>query len=56
MRIQYAIDHYDKIKFDTHVKNKAMLASIKKFGFIHCGEIAIADGTPHQVFQYTKEQ
>lgn len=53
--MQYVIDNYDNIKIDTHEKNTAMIALIKKFGFIHCGKITIADGTPREVFQYTKE-
>lgn len=52
--MQYVLDNYDNVKIDTHEKNSSMIALIQKFGFEHCGEITIADGTPRVVFQYSK--
>lgn len=52
--MQYVIDNYDNIKIDTHQKNTSMIALIDKFGFEHCGDIIIQDGTPREVFQYSK--
>lgn len=52
--MQYVTDTYDNVKIDTHKLNKAMISLIEKFNFKHCGEIVVSDGTPREVFQYTR--
>ena len=38
------------IRIDTHEDNHAMRNALAKMGFVHCGTIYIADGTPRMAF------
>lgn len=38
------------IRIDTHADNRPMLNWLRKEGFVHCGVITIADGTPREAF------
>ena len=37
--MEYALQHYDTIRIDTHRDNKVMQKAIVKFGFEYCGII-----------------
>lgn len=39
------------IRIDTHADNTPMLSWIRKRGFVHCGTIYVANGTPRLAFQ-----
>ncbi|MDL2225747.1 N-acetyltransferase [Eubacteriales bacterium OttesenSCG-928-M02] len=43
----------DHIRIDTHESNKAMQYLIEKSGFVKCGIIYVADGTPRIAYQYS---
>lgn len=51
----YCIDFCSSIisnlRIDTHSDNKPMIEAIKRNGFIYCGVIYLADGSPRLAFQ-----
>lgn len=42
------------IRIDTHKDNAPMLRALKRAGFLHCGVIICADGTPREAFQLAR--
>lgn len=46
----------DDIRIDTHADNAIMRHVIEKEGFIRCGIIYVADGTPRIAYHYTRLQ
>ena len=44
------------IRVDTHARNLPMRAKIEARGFVRCGIIHVADGTPRIAYQYDLEQ
>ena len=39
------------IRIDTHRDNVIMHHILKKYGFVHCGRIVLANGDPREAFQ-----
>ena len=48
--LDFCLAQTDVIRIDTHADNRPMLRWLKKRGFIHCGVIHIADGSPREAF------
>lgn len=40
------------LRIDTHADNRPMQAAVKKYGFVECGIIYVADGSPRIAFDY----
>ena len=49
--IRWAAERCPHLRIDTHRDNKPMLHVIEKCGFVYCGIITIADGTPRMAFE-----
>lgn len=47
----FAFSKINNIRVDTHHDNIPMQNFLKKTGFIYCGIIYVADGTPRDAFQ-----
>ena len=47
---------YNHIRVDTHEGNISMNKCLLKNGFTYCGVIHIADGSPRNAYEYTKEK
>ncbi len=41
------------IRIDTHADNKTMQRQLEKNGFVRCGTIYVADGSPRIAYQWT---
>lgn len=52
--MDYALQHYDNIRIDTHSDNKVMQSLVTRFGFTYCGIIHCWNGDPRLAYQYTK--
>lgn len=50
----YASEHYSNIRIDTHHDNKIMQRLLEKNGFVYCGIIFLADGSPRLAYQRIK--
>lgn len=48
---EYSNEVYSNLKIDTHEDNLIMQHLVKKFGFIYCGIIYVADGSPRLAYQ-----
>lgn len=53
--MQYALQHYDSIRIDTHADNKVMQNAILNFGFKYCGIIHCWNGSERLAYQYDKQ-
>ena len=42
------------IRIDTHKENVIMHHILKKYGFLHCGVILLANGDPREAYHYCK--
>lgn len=49
--IQYVSDFVSNIRIDTHHDNVVMQKAILKNGFVECGIIYVADGSPRIAYQ-----
>lgn len=47
----YAESKADNVRIDTHEDNSVMRHLLEKFGYIECGIIRIADGSPRVAYQ-----
>ena len=47
----YASEHYSNIRIDTHHDNKIMQRLLEQNGFVYCGVIFLADGSPRLAYQ-----
>ncbi len=54
LAMQFALQHYDAIRIDTHRDNTVMQSAIRKEGFRYCGIIHCRDGSERLAFQFTK--
>ncbi|MBR5422879.1 MAG: N-acetyltransferase [Clostridia bacterium] len=45
----------DRIRVDTHADNRVMQRKIEQYGFIKCGTIYTADGSPRIAYQWTRD-
>lgn len=52
--VDYALEHYDRLRIDTHADNRPMLDAIARCGFSRCGVIYLADGSPREAFALIK--
>lgn len=53
---QWCFERYANVRVDTHRDNTIMQNILKKYGFVYCGIIYVANGTPRLAFQrYSKE-
>ena len=50
----YASEHYSNIRIDTHHDNNIMQRLLEKNGFVYCGTIFLADGSPRLAYQRIK--
>ena len=50
----YASEHYLNIRIDTHHDNKIMQRLLEQNGFLYCGIIFLADGSPRLAYQRIK--
>ncbi|MBQ7153923.1 MAG: N-acetyltransferase [Clostridia bacterium] len=46
----------DNIRIDTHADNLVMQRHIEESGFVRCGIIHLANGSPRIAYQWTREQ
>ena len=51
----YASEHYSNIRIDTHHDNKIMQRLLEQNGFVYCGVIFLADGSPRLAYQRIKD-
>ncbi len=51
--VQYCRQICPHIRVDTHERNLPMRNALIRLGFVHCGTIYIADGTPRMAFCLT---
>lgn len=52
--IGWCAERCDSLRADTHADNKAMQHILEKNGFVRCGIIHVADGTPRIAYQKIK--
>lgn len=53
--VEFCKQQSDNIRADTHENNKTMQHLLTKHGFVRCGIVHVADGTPRLAYQYLKE-
>lgn len=53
--MEFCKAQHDNIRADTHEDNKTMQHLLTKYGFVRCGIIHVADGTPRLAYQYLKD-
>ena len=44
-----------RIRVDTHADNRVMQRKIEQYGFLRCGTIYVADGSPRIAYQWNRE-
>lgn len=49
--LKLALSKCKQLRADTHADNLIMQRALEKHGFIHCGTIYVADGTPRLAYQ-----
>lgn len=52
--IAWCAERCDSLRADTHADNKAMQHILEKNGFVRCGIIHVADGSPRIAYQRVK--
>lgn len=52
--LHWCATHTSNLRADTHADNKVMQHLLEKNGFIRCGIIYVANGTPRIAYQRTK--
>lgn len=52
--LNWTFEQAGNIRIDTHVNNKPMQGLLNKLGFVYCGRIVLADGSPRIAFQKVK--
>ncbi len=52
--MQFALQHYQSIRIDTHRDNQVMQNAIHKEGFTYCGIIHCWNGSERLAYQHTK--
>ena len=50
----FALEKCQNLRIDTHRDNIPMQRSLAKYGFLYCGTIFLADGSPRIAFQITR--
>lgn len=49
--VKWSRERIGHLRIDTHEKNASMRSALEKQGFVHCGTIYIADGTPRMAYE-----
>lgn len=49
--LDWGFGHTRSIRIDTHEDNVIMHHILKKYGFVHCGMIRLANGEPREAYQ-----
>ncbi|MGN0708418.1 MAG: N-acetyltransferase [Faecalibacterium sp.] len=49
--LDWCLEHCETLRADTHADNKIMQHVLEKSGFVRCGVIHVADGTPRIAYQ-----
>ena len=52
--LNWAFARSGNLRIDTHADNAPMQGLLRKLGFIRCGDIRLADGSPRIAFQKTR--
>ena len=52
--LQFCLEQTDNIRIDTHADNLVMQHLAEREGFIRCGTIYVADGSPRIAYHYVK--
>ena len=50
----YCAARYDHIRIDTHADNRVMQRKIEACGFVKCGVIRVANGSPRIAYQWDR--
>ncbi len=50
----YCAARYDHIRVDTHENNRVMQRKIEAYGFVRCGVIRLANGSPRIAYQWDR--
>ncbi len=53
LAMQFALQHHNNIRIDTHRDNMVMQNAIRKEGFVYCGIIHCWNGSERLAYQYT---
>jgi len=53
--VQFATEQVDYLRIDTHHDNHVMQNALDKLGFLQCGIIHIADGSPRIAYDRTQK-
>lgn len=54
--VEFCKAQHDNIRADTHENNLTMQHLLTKHGFVRCGIVHVADGSPRFAYQYLKEE
>ena len=46
----FALEQIGEVRIDTHSDNRIMQSALEKQGFVYCGTIYVADGTPRMAY------
>ena len=49
--VAFALQYHKVLRCDTHADNQPMQRALKNAGFVHCGTIFMADGSPRMGFE-----
>ena len=52
---EFAAEHADYLRRDTHEDNAPMRCALESFGFRECGTITVANGTERIAYDWIKE-
>ena len=52
---EFAAEHADYLRCDTHEDNAPMRRALRSFGFRECGTITVANGTQRVAYDWIKE-
>lgn len=51
----FASQYFDHLRVDTHADNYPMQGAVEKFGFVYCGVIHLADGSPRMAYEWLRD-
>ncbi|MBR5783110.1 MAG: N-acetyltransferase [Clostridia bacterium] len=49
--VDFALQRHSVLRCDTHAVNKPMQIALENAGFVHCGTVHMADGSPRLAFE-----
>ena len=50
--VAFCVGRCPNLRIDTHRDNHTMRHLVQKHGFVYCGVITVADGSPRMAYQY----